>query len=350
MGRPPCCDKEGVKKGPWTPEEDILLVSYIQENGPGNWRAVPTNTGLLRCSKSCRLRWTNYLRPGIKRGNFTEQEEKMIIHLQALLGNRWAAIASYLPQRTDNDIKNYWNTHLKKKLRKNESNSHPNPQNQRSQSSLSSPSSPENRNSSSRGQWERRLQTDIHTAKQALTDALSSINQKPSSNIHDSSLSGSNPCNNQTQASSIYASSTENIARLLQGWTSKVPKKESSSSISTDYYSLGSTLENDHANSREQKPIFNTDLLTENNDRVFRSLFGTIESTESPYSDFSQGTMSPEASLFEQESKPSNVGRGTTLSIIEKWLFEDCSIQQCGSNGRDEDLTDMPLQEHADFL
>lgn len=45
MGRPPCCDKEGVKKGPWTPEEDIILVSYIQEHGPGNWRAVPTNTG-----------------------------------------------------------------------------------------------------------------------------------------------------------------------------------------------------------------------------------------------------------------------------------------------------------------
>ncbi|XP_022867852.1 myb-related protein 306-like [Olea europaea var. sylvestris] len=82
MGRPPCCDKIGVKKGPWTPEEDIILVSYIQEHGPGNWRAVPTNTGLLRCSKSCRLRWTNYLRPGIKRGNFTEHEEKMIIHLQ----------------------------------------------------------------------------------------------------------------------------------------------------------------------------------------------------------------------------------------------------------------------------
>ncbi|KAE8665857.1 MYB306 protein [Hibiscus syriacus] len=89
MGRPPCCDKLGVKKGPWTPEEDIILVSYIQEHGPGNWRSIPTNTGLLRCSKSCRLRWTNYLRPGIKRGSFTEQEEKTIIHLQALLGNRY---------------------------------------------------------------------------------------------------------------------------------------------------------------------------------------------------------------------------------------------------------------------
>jgi len=115
MGRPPCCEKAGVKKGPWTPEEDLVLVSYVQEHGPGNWRAVPTNTGLMRCSKSCRLRWTNYLRPGIKRGNFSVKEEKLIIHLQALLGNRWAAIASYLSDRTDNDIKNYWNTHLKKK-------------------------------------------------------------------------------------------------------------------------------------------------------------------------------------------------------------------------------------------
>ncbi|KAL8485257.1 hypothetical protein ACS0TY_027531 [Phlomoides rotata] len=67
MGRLPCCDKVGVKKGPWTPEEDIMLVFYVQEHGPGNWRVVLTNTGLKRCNKGCRLRWTNYLRPGIKR-------------------------------------------------------------------------------------------------------------------------------------------------------------------------------------------------------------------------------------------------------------------------------------------
>uniref|UniRef100_A0A0D9XT79 Transcription factor MYB60 n=1 Tax=Leersia perrieri TaxID=77586 RepID=A0A0D9XT79_9ORYZ len=126
MGRPPCCDNGvGVKKGPWTPEEDIILVSYIQQHGPGNWRSVPENTGLMRCSKSCRLRWTNYLRPGIKRGNFTPHEEGIIIHLQALLGNKWAAIASYLPQRTDNDIKNYWNTHLKKKVKRLQQQSQP---------------------------------------------------------------------------------------------------------------------------------------------------------------------------------------------------------------------------------
>ncbi|TYH79693.1 hypothetical protein ES332_D03G080800v1 [Gossypium tomentosum] len=102
MGRPSCCDKVGVNKGPLTPEEDIVLVSYIQEHGPRNWSSYQ-----YRCSKSCRLRWPNYLRPRIRRGNFTEHEEKMIIHLQALLANR-----------TDNDIKNYWNTHLKKKLKK----------------------------------------------------------------------------------------------------------------------------------------------------------------------------------------------------------------------------------------
>ncbi|XP_028216681.1 transcription factor MYB30-like [Glycine soja] len=92
MVRARCCEKVGLKKGRWTTEEDIILVSYIQEHGPGNWRAVLAKTGFSRCSKSCRLRSTNYLRPGIKQGNFSEQEEKMIIHLQDLLGNRYKSI------------------------------------------------------------------------------------------------------------------------------------------------------------------------------------------------------------------------------------------------------------------
>nr|QHG11460.1 R2R3-MYB transcription factor 32 [Taxus chinensis] len=116
MGRAPCCDKMGVKRGPWTTEEDKALVNFIHRNGHGNWRALPKQAGLMRCGKSCRLRWTNYLRPDIKRGNFSPEEEQAIINLHQLMGNRWSAIASRLPGRTDNEIKNVWNTHLKKRL------------------------------------------------------------------------------------------------------------------------------------------------------------------------------------------------------------------------------------------
>ncbi|XP_061346770.1 transcription factor MYB41-like [Gastrolobium bilobum] len=116
MGRSPCCDKNGLKKGPWTPEEDLKLTNYIQTHGPGNWRTLPKNAGLQRCGKSCRLRWTNYLRPDIKRGRFSFEEEETIIQLHSVLGNKWSAIAARLPGRTDNEIKNYWNTHIRKRL------------------------------------------------------------------------------------------------------------------------------------------------------------------------------------------------------------------------------------------
>ncbi|PKU72428.1 Transcription factor MYB39 [Dendrobium catenatum] len=151
MGRSPCCDENGLKKGPWTPEEDQKLVHYIQKHGHGSWRALPKLAGLNRCGKSCRLRWTNYLRPDIKRGKFSPEEEQTILNLHSILGNnatvpgsrrqlpeltssppwlqaaslvpccrrtcgQWSAIATHLSGRTDNEIKNYWNTHLKKKL------------------------------------------------------------------------------------------------------------------------------------------------------------------------------------------------------------------------------------------
>ncbi|XP_022138436.1 transcription factor MYB13-like [Momordica charantia] len=131
MGRAPCCEKMGLKRGPWSPEEDRILTTFIHNHGHSNWRALPKLAGLLRCGKSCRLRWTNYLKPDIKRGNFTKEEEDTIINLHELLGNRWSAIAAKLPGRTDNEIKNVWHTHLKKRLQKNTKISPPKSQNKR---------------------------------------------------------------------------------------------------------------------------------------------------------------------------------------------------------------------------
>ncbi|KAF6984840.1 hypothetical protein CFC21_002788 [Triticum aestivum] len=116
MGRSPCCEKEHTNKGAWTKEEDQRLIAYIRANGEGCWRSLPKAAGLLRCGKSCRLRWMNYLRPDLKRGNFTDEEDELIIRLHSLLGNKWSLIAGQLPGRTDNEIKNYWNTHIKRKL------------------------------------------------------------------------------------------------------------------------------------------------------------------------------------------------------------------------------------------
>nr|AOA49799.1 R2R3-MYB transcription factor MYB4 [Cenchrus purpureus] len=116
MGRSPCCEKAHTNKGAWTKEEDDRLVAYIKAHGEGCWRSLPKAAGLLRCGKSCRLRWINYLRPDLKRGNFTEEEDELIIKLHSLLGNKWSLIAGRLPGRTDNEIKNYWNTHIRRKL------------------------------------------------------------------------------------------------------------------------------------------------------------------------------------------------------------------------------------------
>ncbi|WOL16709.1 transcription factor MYB34-like [Canna indica] len=117
MGGHSCCYKQKLRKGLWSPEEDEKLVKHITEYGHGCWSTVPKQAGLQRCGKSCRLRWINYLRPDLKRGTFSQQEEDLIIELHAVLGNRWSKIAAHLPGRTDNEIKNQWNSCIKKKLR-----------------------------------------------------------------------------------------------------------------------------------------------------------------------------------------------------------------------------------------
>ncbi|KAL3509540.1 hypothetical protein ACH5RR_028941 [Cinchona calisaya] len=123
MVRTPCIDKNGLKKGAWSEEEDDKLKAYVQRYGHWNWRQLPKFAGLSRCGKSCRLRWMNYLRPGVKRGNFGVQEEDQIIKLHQQFGNRWSVIAAKLPGRTDNEIKNYWHTRLRKRMKTQDSQS-----------------------------------------------------------------------------------------------------------------------------------------------------------------------------------------------------------------------------------
>uniref|UniRef100_A0ACD5W125 Uncharacterized protein n=1 Tax=Avena sativa TaxID=4498 RepID=A0ACD5W125_AVESA len=116
MGRSPCCDKTSVKRGPWSREEDAILRSFVQRfANAGNWITLPQKAGLRRCGKSCRLRWLNYLRPALRHGGFTDEEDTLILSLYGQIGSKWSVIAAKLRGRTDNDVKNHWNTKLKKR-------------------------------------------------------------------------------------------------------------------------------------------------------------------------------------------------------------------------------------------
>ncbi|KAA8522199.1 hypothetical protein F0562_012872 [Nyssa sinensis] len=115
-----------IKKGPWTAEEDEILINFVKKYGPRDWSSIRSKGLLPRTGKSCRLRWVNKLRPNLKIGcKFSAEEERVVIDLQARFGNKWAAIASYLPGRTDNNVKNFWSTRQKRLARLLKSSSQP---------------------------------------------------------------------------------------------------------------------------------------------------------------------------------------------------------------------------------
>ncbi|KAF7804953.1 transcription factor MYB108-like [Senna tora] len=191
-----------IRKGAWTEEEDAILANYVSVHGEGHWNSVARCAGLKRSGKSCRLRWLNYLRPNLRHGNMSVEEQVLILHLHLRWGNRWSKIAQELPGRTDNEIKNYWRTRVVKQAK--QLNCHVNSKQFRDTLRLL---------------WIPRLLERIHPQTLTLTPSSSMSLHQPSNNSH--SLSSTNSA----------SASAEFEAAI---WTDEIMDSEFEAAIWTD--------------------------------------------------------------------------------------------------------------------
>ncbi|KAK3031446.1 hypothetical protein RJ639_035269, partial [Escallonia herrerae] len=230
--------RQALKKGPWTAAEDVILTDYVRRHGEGNWNAVQRNSGLMRCGKSCRLRWANHLRPNLKKGAFTIKEERLILQIHSKIGNKWARMASQLPGRTDNEIKNYWNTRLKRRQR------------------AGLPIYPQEIKQQAH-QQQKQLQTQPNSSSSSLSSLLSSSSSpasqqhKPNYNVPSASLFNSftfPSTASNLQPSSNYLSNIQNHFKLMRSSNGGLALSLSTPSSSRTLFNQGLQLNSPNFN------------------------------------------------------------------------------------------------------